>query len=246
MQYLVLNRPERKNALDRALVQALGLALRETGRDPEVRVIVLSGAGGAFCSGADLRSMTGKESSELEPRLDEFHELIRAIVGAPQPVIAQIEGPAVGFGADLALACDLRLFADTGYLEEGFVKIGLMPDGGGTMWLARQIGYVRAFEMLTLGTRLSAEDCLRLNIANSVVTAANLPTTIRTLAQRLADAAPLAVVRIKRALRQADEALLEQTLALEKEGQLALLKSRDFQEGVAAFLEKRAPQFRGS
>lgn len=245
VRHLVLNRPARKNALDRQLVVDLGDALEAAGREPSVRVVVLSGSGGSFCSGADLRTMTGAEPAELEARLDEFHRLIRAIAGLPQPVIAQIEGPAVGFGADLALACDLRVFAESGYVEEGFVKIGLMPDGGGTLWLSTLLGAGRAFELLSLGSRLTAHRCFELGLANRLVPNSEVARVTAELGLDLSAQAPRAVQSIKRALRQAQAAELEATLSREKAGQLALLGSEDFAEGVAAFLGKRAPVFRG-
>lgn len=245
VRHLILNRPERKNALNRELVGQLGNALRVAASDDSVRVVVLRGAGGAFCSGADLRTMQVDDPSELEVRLDEFHAMIRAVVSLPQPVIAAVDGPAVGFGADLALACDLRWFSESSYIEESFVKIGLMPDGGGTFWLQRLIGAGRAFECLTLGSRLSAEECAQLGIANHVIAGDGLLEAVRSAAKRLALAAPLAIARIKNSLTASSRTELEAALAREKEGQLALLRSADFSEGVTAFLEKRAARFQG-
>lgn len=242
---LVLDRPSRKNALNRELVLALGDALERAAVQTDVRVVLLSGAGGSFCSGADLRDLDAVEPAELEVRLDEFHRLIRGIARLPQPVVALVEGPAVGFGADLALACDLRWFSEDAYLEESFVKIGLMPDGGGTLWVQRFVGPGKAFELLALGARLSARESERLGIASRVVPSAELEARGRELARRLADTAPLALRAIKRSLRAVTEAELEATLAREKAGQLELLRSRDFAEGVRAFLEKRPPQFQG-
>lgn len=254
---LSLNRPQRKNALDRELVLALGGALAEFGSSAtntgspgandsagNIKVIVLSGEGGAFCSGADLTSISGASSDEIKERIDEFHLMIRGIVGAIVPVVAAIEGPAVGFGADLALACDMRIMSESGYLEEGFAKIGLMPDGGGTLWLEKFVG-PRAFEFLALGTRLSAEDCLRWGIANALVPAGQALSRALVQAEQLAQAAPLALRAIKQSLRAGENERLESTLMREKAGQAALIGSQDFQEGVSAFLGKRPPQFRG-
>jgi len=241
---LALNRPTKKNALDRDLVLALGEALRQVAADPSVRVVLLTGVSGSFCSGADLSTIRNASPEELDSRIDEFHRMITGIVDAPQPVIAAVSGPAVGFGADLALACDMRLFSQSAYLEEGFIKVGLMPDGGGTGWMPKMVG-PRAFEMLALGTRLSASDCQGFGIANSVHPETELITASYEVAQRLAQSAPLALRNIKRALRAGDRDGLSATLEREKRGQTELLGSSDFEEGVRAFLEKREAQFTG-
>jgi len=241
---LILNRPQRKNALTRNLVLGLGAALRKFSADPEVRVLIVRGAGGAFCSGADLNTIVSAERDEVPARIDEFHQLITNIVEAPQPVIAVVDGPAVGFGADLALSCDARLFTDAGYVEEGFIKVGLMPDGGGTYFMQR-FGGMRAFEYLALGTRLDAQRCAELGIANRLVGADSLEDELLGWVQSLTQAAPLALRHIKAAVRAHDRQLLAQTLAIEKRGQTELVLSEDFQEGVRAFLEKRTPHFQG-
>lgn len=242
---LILNRPSRKNALTRSLVTTLGDALHSLSQDSSVRVIVLRGAGGAFCSGADLSTIVNAKDEDLEQRISEFHRLVTLITGAPQPVIALVDGPAVGFGADLALCCDMRLFSAEGYLEEGFVKIGLMPDGGGTYFMPRFAG-ARAFEYLSMGTRLPASQCAHLGIANAVVEHSELEARMELWTSTLAQAAPLAVKQIKQAVRKTERALLHDALANEMLGQTMLLRSDDFQEGVRAFLEKRPPQFSGS
>ena len=149
---LIMNRPKTRNALDPELLEALGTGLREAAEDASVRAVVLAGAGDAFCSGADLKGALGDlaTNSDLGPRITQFHALIRAIVHAPKPFIAAVRGPAVGFGADLALACDLRVLSQDAYIQEKFVAIGLMPDGGGSFWLPRLVGIGRALEYLSL------------------------------------------------------------------------------------------------
>ncbi len=244
---LRLNRPSSKNALSRELVAALGSALARTAADQTVRAMVLTGSGGSFCSGVDLKEASEDIASgtALAARIDGFHEIIRGIVAAPQPIIAAIEGAAVGFGADLALACDLRVFAQSGYLQEKFVAIGLMPDGGGTFLLPRLLGLGRALELLLLGEALSAERALELGLATVVVSGDLLAQRALELAQRLAAGPPLALAAIKRATRAALSGDLDAALAREKGGQLELLRSADVGEGVSAFLQKRPPEFKG-
>jgi 2-(1,2-epoxy-1,2-dihydrophenyl)acetyl-CoA isomerase len=163
----------------------------------------------------------------------------------PHPVIAAIDGPAVGFGADLAFACDLRIASSEAYFEEKFVGLGLMPDGGGTFHLPRLIGVARALEMLLLGTRLDAESARELGVVNRVVAPETLLETARGLARKLSDGPPLALARIKRAVREGLDGSLDQALERERLGQLALLATEDLREGVTAFFEKRPARFRG-
>ena len=241
--WVTLNRPQVKNALDPDLVGDLAVRMETLAADREVRVIILSGAGGAFCSGADLRASAGV-LDQVADVMDVYHRVIRAIVTAPQPVIAMIDGAASGFGCDLALACDLRVMSDRAYLQEAFVRIGLMPDGGGTMWLPRALGLARALEVMLTGDRIDAGLALVWGLANSVVAPDELKSQTAELAARLAKGAPLAQAYIKRAARAAF-GRVDEALAREKHGQLELLRSQDFAEGLAAFLEKRPASFSG-
>lgn len=242
---LIMNRPQTKNALDPELLSALAVALEQVAADASIRAVVLTGAGGAFCSGADLSGAQQdlRDGVELGPRIAQFHALIRAIVLAPQPFIAAVAGPAVGFGADLALACDLRVFAKTAYLQEKFVAIGLMPDGGGSFWLPRLVGVGRALEFLLLGTRIDAPLAERLGLCNRVVDDERAEAS--ALGRTLAAGPPLALAAIKRAVRDSAEGGIEAALAREKAGQSALLASHDFGEGIAAWSQKRPPNFEG-
>lgn len=242
--HLTLNRPGRRNALTRELVLDLGAALRTAKADAGLRVLVLSGNGGAFSAGADLEAIRGVAQEEFAERIREFHELILGITELDVPVLAAVDGPAVGFGADLALACDLRLLTERAYLEESFTKIGLMPDGGGTYFLPQAVG-ARAFELIALGQRLDAATCQDLGLANRVVPVADLEAETQALAARLAAAPPLALAEVKRALTAGRRDALRAALAREAAGQARLLGSDDFEEGVAAFLEKRPPLFSG-
>ncbi|MEQ9323613.1 MAG: enoyl-CoA hydratase [Polyangiaceae bacterium] len=244
---LTLNRPRTKNALTRELVTDLGDRLEAVGTDPSVRVVVLTGAEGAFCSGADLKvAMADPDAARTAaPALEAYHRVIRAIASIPQPVIAAVDGPAVGFGCDLALACDMRWLSDRAYLQEKFVRIGLMPDGGGTLWLTRALGLGRALEIMLTGRRVEAEEAFSLGLANRVVPAGELASAVGSLAGELAKGAPMAMAAIKRAARGALEGSLEDALAAEREGQLENLASADFIEGVQAWLQKREPRFSG-
>jgi enoyl-CoA hydratase/carnithine racemase len=171
--------------------------------------------------------------------------MIRAIVGAPKPVIAAVDGGAVGFGCDLALACDLRVLSAGAYLQEIFVKIGLMPDGGGTFWLPRLVGIGRALELMLLGERVPAEEARALGLANRVVPAAQLGDEARQLAHRLAKGPPLAFAEIKRAVRAGLGGTIDAALEMEKKGQIRCLTSNDCMEGVMAWMQKREPTFQG-
>lgn len=242
---LIMNRPKTKNALDPELLDALGAGLSEVAADESVRAVVLTGAGDAFCSGADLKGALGdlEAGADLGPRIAKFHALIRVIVAAPKPFIAAVRGPAVGFGADLALACDLRVLAEDAYIQEKFVAIGLMPDGGGSFWLPRLVGLGRALEFLLLGTRIDAPLALSLGLANRV--ADDERAEAHTLATMLAAGPPLALAAIKAAVRDSANSAIDAALEREKRGQTALLASQDFREGVAAWSTKRAPHFQG-
>ncbi|MFZ5894147.1 MAG: enoyl-CoA hydratase [Myxococcota bacterium] len=245
---LRLNRPQSKNSLDEALVSELADALEAASADTSLRVLVVSGAGGSFCSGVDLRSAAQDIDSadRLQKRLDGFHRLIRAIDAAPQPVLASIDGPAVGFGADLALACDLRVASTRAYFEEKFVAIGLMPDGGGTFHLPRLIGLGRALEHQLLGTRFTAEQALTIGLVARVVAPEALDAEVQRVVGQLLESAPLALRAIKRALRDGMNGTLDQALDRERAGQLNLLASADAREGVNAFLARRKPVFSGT
>ncbi len=243
---LTLNRPGTKNALTRELVTALGRVLLEVEADEAVRAVVLTGAGGSFCSGADLKAgMADFGEVSVETRVDEFHAVIRAIAHGTKPFVAQIDGPAVGFGADLALACDLRVMSTRAYIQEKFVKIGLMPDGGGTFWLPRLIGIGRALEYLMLGERIDASLALELGLTNRVVDLDALAPSARALADALAKGPPLALAQIRGAVRQSFGGTIDDALAREKTGQVGLLASSDLIEGVLAWSQRRAPEFKG-
>lgn len=246
VRLLRLQRPSSKNALTPEVLDALNAALCDAAEARAVRAVVLSGTPGAFCSGADLRWLAREveAGAQVLPGLERFQALTLGIVELPKPVVAAVTGPAVGFGADLALACDFRVMAESAYLQEKFVGVGLMPDGGGSYFLTRLLGPARALELLMLGSRIDAAQALSLGLATSMTADSDCELAALTLAATLAAGPPLALARIKQAVH-AGAGELRAALEREKVGQLALLASQDGREGVRAFLERRAPVFRG-
>lgn len=241
---LTLSRLERKNALDRELVAAITSELSALAERSDVDVLVVTGAGGAFCSGADLRAIEELPSAERPTVLAEFQSMILGFVRAAVPVIAAVDGAAAGFGADLAMAADLRVLGARSYLEWSFTKIGLCPDGGGTASMHAALG-PRAFEVLALGRRLSAAECLSLGLANQLADDDQVLTTAHELARQLKARGPLGVRAVKRLVNAEHLTALERALEREGKEQLRLLETEDFTEGVHAFRERRTPIFRG-
>jgi 2-(1,2-epoxy-1,2-dihydrophenyl)acetyl-CoA isomerase len=248
VERVTLNRPRVRNALTQEVVRRVTASLEAAANDPDVRVVMLCGAGGHFCAGADLKKTFEDDPDfldHLEAYMDEYHALIRSIFRCPKPTLAVLDGAAVGFGADLAFACDLRVASSRAYVEERFVKIGLMPDGGGTFWLPRLVGTARAMQMILLAERVDASKMVELGIAVSAAPPEQLDEASAVLAARLAAGPPLAFAAIKRAL-YASWGDLEGALMREREGQLRLLRSKDAMEGIMAFLQKRDPAFTGA
>lgn len=246
---ITLNRPDKLNAFTIAMVEELQAALGQLASSSAVRAIVLTGAGRAFCAGADVGLLkrlieTGDEASGR--RLVDGMRGVSAILReAPQPVLASLNGVAAGGGANLALGCDLRIAADTARLGQVFMKIGLHPDWGGTFFLPRLVGPAKALELLLGAELVDAAECARLGLVNRVVAASDLPAATRAWADAIAAAPPLAVRRAKAAVYRSERATLEEMLTVELEAQLACFASEDGREGIAAFLEKRSPRFTG-
>jgi enoyl-CoA hydratase/carnithine racemase len=246
VRWLILDRPASKNGLTLDVVDALTSALTAAGADPAVRVVVLGGAGGSFCSGLDLKAALASTSGiDLGGGLARFHGLVRALRGLLKPTIAAVDGAAAGFGCDLALACDLRLASPRGRLGERFVRIGLMADGGGTFWLPRLVGTARAFELLYEGRMVEADEALAIGLVNHLLPADSFEAAVDARAAVIAAGPPLAFARTKAAILRASDEAFETALAAEREGQLALLQSQDFTEGVQAFFMRRDPVFQG-
>lgn len=244
---VTLNRPEARNSLTKQVVLSLAAAIEAASAEADVRCVVLTGAGGHFCAGADLRRTFAEDPDimdHLDAYMDAFHSLIRAIVRCPRPTIAQMDGAAVGFGADMALACDLRVASTSAYLQEKFVNIGLMPDGGGTFWLPRLVGTARALKAMLLSEKLDAKELDALGLLAGLVPSAELKDTTMALALRLEKGPPLAFTALKSAV-YGSLGDVEAALKREHEGQLRLLKSQDVIEGVMAWAQKREPDFKG-
>ncbi len=249
VRWIELCRPGSKNALTLELNKAIIDALREISGRPELRAAVVSGGGGDFCSGLDLRAAMQRgprspEQTESEVR-EYFHGLILAVRAVDVPVIAAIDGVAAGFGCDLALACDLRIVTDRARFAELFVRRGLMPDGGGTFTLPRLVGVGRALEIMLTGDAVDGAEAVRIGLANRLVPSAELSQAVWELAARLAKGPPLVHRAIKRSVYASLSGDLEAALERELTNQLELLRSADFFEGVAAFLHKREPSFHG-
>jgi enoyl-CoA hydratase/carnithine racemase len=246
---LTLNRPERLNALNNELTTALNEALGRIAMDSSVRVVVVSGAGRAFCAGGDLVAIgKGRQSADtrqLEPLLRFGMQAVLKMRTMPQPVIAAVNGPAAGAGMNVALAADIRIAAEEATFGENFAKVGLFPDFGGTFLLPELAGPAVAAELFYTGDMVDAHRALRCGIVNRVVPAAQLPEEVRTLARKIAQGPPLAVQAVKRALFGAQRQRLEAALEREVQEQLKCYLSEDCSEGIRAFFEKRSPRFEG-
>jgi 2-(1,2-epoxy-1,2-dihydrophenyl)acetyl-CoA isomerase len=242
---LTLNRPDVLNAFNRDMHRALAAGLKDA-RDGGVRAVVITGAGRGFCVGQDLtefREAPGDIGSRLR---DNYHPNIRAIRALEKPVIAAVNGAAAGAGMSLACACDLRIAADSATFVPAFINIGLIPDSGGSYFVTRILGPARAFEWLASGKRLTAAEAHAWGLVSEVVETDALQARAAGLAAQLADLPTRGVGMTKRLLDHAVTATLEEQLEREAQLQTAATKTEDFKEGVAAFLEKRPPRFRGA
>ena len=252
---ITLNRPERMNAISVAMLESLGEALNDADRDGGVRAIIITGAGRGFCSGLDIKdAMAGKGiggSGALAPGGGAAHfgtrELPTVVLHEiDTPVLCAINGPAAGYGLDLALGCDMRLMADSARLLPGFAKRGIVPESGGTWYLPRLVGWARACEIGFIADDLDAERALSLGLVNAVVPADACSTKRTRWAAKIAGNAPLAIRAMKRLYRHGlseDFSSHSHHVLMQL---LLLFRSQDFQEGMMSFLEKRPPKFEGA
>lgn len=245
---VTLNRPEARNALDLVMRRELTAALDEIEADPEARVVVLTGAGGHFCAGGDVKTMQAKRHTAAEgrARVELLNRMVLRLVDFPRPTIAMVDGYAVGAGCNLALCCDLIVASERAKFGEVFAKIGLVPDGGGTWLLSRVVGLARAKELIFGAEIIDASEAHRIGLINRVVATSELQAVTRGLAERIA-AGPPAVHRMaKQLVNRAATSDLASALDREAFAQALALTAEDHQEGLRAFFDKRQPRFTGA
>jgi 2-(1,2-epoxy-1,2-dihydrophenyl)acetyl-CoA isomerase len=242
---ITLNRPQSLNAFVPQMNQEVLAALKDGERDQEVRCCMITGAGRAFCAGQDLKSRTPEQKGSLGASLREkYNPLIRQIRQMEKVVVAAVNGVAAGAGCNLALACDLRVASEEAKFIQSFVRVGLAPDSGGSFILPRLVGLSKAMELLLLGDTVDAQEALRIGLVARVFSATDFDRAAREMAERIA-AAPRGIGLIKRAANHANLPSLESDLEYEAQLQEIAGRSSDYDEGVRAFLEKRAPVFTG-
>ncbi|MDJ1495878.1 enoyl-CoA hydratase-related protein [Cytophagaceae bacterium DM2B3-1] len=243
---ITLNRPEVYNALNVKLTYEIKEAFEQAGQDESVRVVVLSGTGDAFCSGADLKEAATKGiasySDEVRKR---YNPMILAMRNLPKPVIGRINGVAAGAGCSLALACDILVMAEETYLTEAFVGIGLVMDSGSGYFLPRLVGSSKAFELATTGAKISAKEALQLGMVNKIAPVAMLDEVIKAYTGYYTTAPTVAIGLMKKMLNQSFSPSLEEMLEYEAQLQDIAGASKDHREGIVAFMEKRKPVFKG-
>jgi enoyl-CoA hydratase/carnithine racemase len=245
---LTLNRPAKKNAFTMDMIEEWAGILVEARTDPEVRVIVLTGAGDAFCSGVDLGRFDHGEPTPLERKTtlsEHIHRIAYALEDLDKPVIAAVNGPAVGAGMDMALMCDIRFASRTARFSEGYIKVGLVPGDGGCYYLPRLVGVSKALELCWSGDFVDADEAHRLGIVNQVYEEAELAERTRAFARRIASAPQLNVRTIKRAMYQSARCDLRTALDLISSHMAVVQSTHDSREAMAAFREKREPEFKG-
>jgi 2-(1,2-epoxy-1,2-dihydrophenyl)acetyl-CoA isomerase len=242
---VTLNRPDSLNAFNAALRRDLLQAVLEVNADDSIRVVVLAGAGRAFCAGADLSEVAGDDFDVEHQLNNEYKPVLMAITDSSKPWISAVNGAAAGVGSSFAMVCDLTVMAENAYIYQAFAAISLVPDGGATWHLARTLGRKRAYELIVSGEKLPAARCQELGLCNRVVPADALLENALQWAQELAGKAPLALRHAKAALNFAMEQSVADTITEEARLQAICIASADASEGVSAFVEKRAPVWQG-
>ena len=245
---LTLNRPERLNAISGPMLAALSAELDRANTDPEVRVVVLTGAGRGFCAGLDLKARADDEDGGGAPdlRLFDLHNTPPLVLHRmDKPVICALNGPAAGYGMDMALGCDIRIASDRAKLGAVFVRRGVLPESGGTWSLPRLVGWAKAAEIAFMGDVLDAERSLEMGLVNRVVPHDELMDEVATMAARIASNAPYSVQATKRMMRLGMDETFETAVDHTYLQLRPMFGSEDFREGMTAFLERRDPSFKG-
>jgi 2-(1,2-epoxy-1,2-dihydrophenyl)acetyl-CoA isomerase len=244
---ITLNRPEKMNTYNVAMLRELASVLEDVALDESIRAVIFTGEGRAFCAGADLKEAQGilKELPENQDILKLLNRVVLAIRQAPKPFVAAVNGVAAGGGANLVLACDIIVASEKARMAENFINVGLVPDGGGTYFLTERIGYHRAAEIFFTGKILEAQEALNLGLYNRVVPPEEVVNVARELAEELADKAPLAIAADKAILNRETIPRLRSCLEDEARNQRIISGTQDVIEGITAFIEKRKPKFTG-
>ena len=242
---ITLNRPDRYNAFNNALSFEFIDVLKQTRKDPNVRVIVLTGSGKAFCSGQDLKDVQGVTRSLGESVKKRYNPMIKLILGIEKPFVCRMNGVAAGAGASLALACDYVIASEKAKMVWAFVNIGLVTDSGSSWLLPRLIGRQKAFELACLGEKITAQEAQQMGLINQVVPAEELDEAVNKIAEKLAKSATKAIGLMKRMINRSFESSLDEALEQEMWGQEIAGRTHDYKEGTQSFIDKRKPEFKG-
>lgn len=244
---VTLDRPRARNAFKGSMRKDLLEAIEHVGSrsSSDVRVLIITGAGKAFCAGGDVKFMATAKAADVEPLILQGRDVIITLAHLPLPTIAAVNGVAVGAGLGLALACDLRIATESARLGATFARIGLHPDWGTCYFLTRLAGSAAARELVFTGRLVDANEAFRLGLVNAVIRDDSFHAAVHAKAEAICAAAPIAVARAKRTLALAETASLDEVLAVEQAAQLACFDTEDAREGLKAFVDKRVPSFRG-
>jgi 2-(1,2-epoxy-1,2-dihydrophenyl)acetyl-CoA isomerase len=243
---ITLNRPDVYNALNDEITFELQNVLKVVAKDEQVRVVILTGEGKAFCSGQDLKDSADKENRSFKESLEKrYNPIILAMRNLPKPIICRLNGVAAGAGCSIALACDIIVASEQASLIEVFINIGLVPDSGSSYFLPRLVGMAKAFELCSMGTKIEAREAMTIGLINKVTPADQLDEAVNAYVNYFVKAPTKSIGLIKRMLNKATNASLEDMLEYEAYCQEIAGASSDYKEGVAAFLQKRKPNFKG-